>query len=545
MRHALLGAVLMALGSGCSSSPPGQDAGPTFDAGPDAGRCLMPEAGAPDAGLPPAEPVIDIDRPALRWGAEFGTGIYAGTTVFESLQVRNLGGAPLVLSGITATGPDAALFTIDQSALNTPIANGEIVTIPVTFHPVDDGVVTATLVLTSNAGIPPTSTSIDLTPISFPAAPRGPGGNPECLDVFCGRPIAGSGNPYLGLGWPAYRGDPVVSAVDDVDGDGTLDAFDNCPFISNRFQEDSDGDGIGNACDNCPTVANPDQRDTDGDGIGDACDDDIDGDNILNSVDNCPTVPNADQLDTDGDGLGDACDPDDDNDGLPDAEDHCPRYADPANPISVPGVQCVVDADGDGIDDARDNCPTVVNPDQRDADNDGIGDVCDPDIDNDGVLNTVDNCPTVSNRDQRDDDGDGVGDACDGYYCVVVDPTNPSACLDPRAAFSVSAGGKLTIRPCEPVRLPLFSNRNGMPIDFAWTLTMKPVDSTASVLTSPSGTATASRHWQYAYPWGLAPTFIPDVPGTYRLQLTAQLPALDPVYPAVQESTSVLEILVQ
>ena len=78
----------------------------------------------------------------------------------------------------------------------------------------------------------------------------------------------------------------------------------------------------------------------------------------------------------------------------PTPQDHCPRHADPSNPVSVPGVQCVVDTDGDGVDDARDNCPTVANGDQTDTDNDGIGDACDKDIDNDGVLNAQDNCAT-------------------------------------------------------------------------------------------------------------------------------------------------------
>ncbi|MDD3814727.1 MAG: thrombospondin type 3 repeat-containing protein [Desulfocapsaceae bacterium] len=36
-----------------------------------------------------------------------------------------------------------------------------------------------------------------------------------------------------------------------------------------------------------------------------------------------------------------------------------------------------VDSDNDGISDDTDNCPDVANPDQADADGDGIGDVCD------------------------------------------------------------------------------------------------------------------------------------------------------------------------
>ncbi len=99
------------------------------------------------------------------------------------------------------------------------------------------------------------------------------------------------------------------------------------------------------------------------------------------------------------------------------------------------------DSDGDGIDDDADNCAQIFNPvrpleaQQGDADQDGIGDVCDlcpldpmdscagltgNDVDDDGVFNGADNCPLTTNPDQADGDGDGKGDACDD--CAQANP---------------------------------------------------------------------------------------------------------------------------
>jgi hypothetical protein len=73
---------------------------------------------------------------------------------------------------------------------------------------------------------------------------------------------------------------------------------------------DVDGDGIVDASDNCPNVYNPDQSDWDGDAIGDACDsNDGDGDGVSDGTDNCSGASNPDQSDLDADGVGDACDP--------------------------------------------------------------------------------------------------------------------------------------------------------------------------------------------------------------------------------------------
>lgn len=57
----------------------------------------------------------------------------------------------------------------------------------------------------------------------------------------------------------------------DTDGDGFIDACDNCPNHPNPDQIDSDADEIGDACDNCPNLPNPDQADCDNDGKGDVC----------------------------------------------------------------------------------------------------------------------------------------------------------------------------------------------------------------------------------------------------------------------------------
>ena len=161
---------------------------------------------------------------------------------------------------------------------------------------------------------------------------------------------------------------------------------------------DIDGDGVVNAADNCIDVLNGDQRDVDGDGRGDRCDTDADNDGVLNSApDNCPLAANADQLDAGGDGVGDECDK---------------------------------DTDLDGRQDIVDNCPDLCNPAQLDNDRDGTGDLCDPDDDDDGVFDAVDNCDFVYNYEQVDLDRDGRGAGCDDDDTPVAASGGPGAATD-------------------------------------------------------------------------------------------------------------------
>lgn len=149
-------------------------------------------------------------------------------------------------------------------------------------------------------------------------------------------------------------------------------------YLTNQINSDEDGDGIPNDDDNCPGISNFYQNDTDMDSIGDVCDDDIDGDGVENDDDSFPNDTNE-TGDYDGDGVGDNADADDDNDGMNDTSDAFPFDQNETTDTDGDGIGDNSDADddGDGVADTTDNCPFMANPDQEDADNDGFGTACD------------------------------------------------------------------------------------------------------------------------------------------------------------------------
>lgn len=72
------------------------------------------------------------------------------------------------------------------------------------------------------------------------------------------------------------------------------------------------------------------------------------------------------------------------------------------------------DYDEDGVFDADDNCIEIPNSDQNDWNDNGKGDACE-NSDKDEFIDADDNCPGVYNPDQKDWDGNGIGDMCDDY----------------------------------------------------------------------------------------------------------------------------------
>ena len=167
---------------------------------------------------------------------------------------------------------------------------------------------------------------------------------------------------------------------------------------------DSDGDGTIDACDQCPNNA-PLVVET---ACGCAPATDTDSDGTPDCIDLCPSNPSkiAPGIcgcllpDTDGDG-----------DGTPDCNDGCPN--DPAK-LAAGVCGCGVpdtDTDGDGRKDCQDNCPTVANADQADCDSDGVGDLCTTNALDCNDNGRPDACDIASGA-SGDANQDGVPDEC-------------------------------------------------------------------------------------------------------------------------------------
>ena len=167
----------------------------------------------------------------------------------------------------------------------------------------------------------------------------------------------------------------------DVELDGTAPSDNNVELLTQALGEGRDANGRGFTGNEVAVLFNPDA--------------DGDGDGRVNRVDAFPGDPDEWQ-DTDGDGIGDNRDRDDDDDLMPDAWEeryglNARKRSDGNGDLDGDGVKnaneyllgtdpTLADTDHDGVEDASDNCPVLFNADQRDLDDDSVGNHCDDDF---------------------------------------------------------------------------------------------------------------------------------------------------------------------
>ncbi|MDP2675774.1 MAG: thrombospondin type 3 repeat-containing protein [Dehalococcoidia bacterium] len=212
--------------------------------------------------------------------------------------------------------------------------------------------------------------------------------------------------------------------------------------------QDSDTDKKAN--DGCPTVGGEAET---------ACDDEVDddGDGWVN--DGCPAIE----------------DPEDSTVTDPD-ESGVALFTNPAEGTYEFTTIALGqrDADGDGYENSLDTCPFVANlGDPRvtadaDEDTDGLDAACDPnpdpaaggtnsDEDLDGYMNRGDNCPQEPNGEsgdnQRDTDDDQIGDACDPNP-EDADPQGELAIANLSTDVTIGPGGPSTDQTPSPTETP-------------------------------------------------------------------------------------------
>ncbi len=186
-----------------------------------------------------------------------GTGPACPADAFEpaTLECRASTATCDPAESCTGVGPDCPADTINQSAA-----------------------VGATVALTHNGGTATTTiawTEIELGPFNVYRGSLRPGLAwnynqscltpvpltmfyylvsriaPPCSESSLGQDSAGAERP---------NAQPCSGSPGDADGDGVIDALDNCPGVSNPVQLDTDFDSHGDDCDNCPAVFNPNQN---------------------------------------------------------------------------------------------------------------------------------------------------------------------------------------------------------------------------------------------------------------------------------------------
>jgi predicted outer membrane repeat protein len=142
----------------------------------------------------------------------------------------------------------------------------------------------------------------DLFPAALALEPLGDNSGPTSTYAIGASSVDGVANPLIDRGDPSRALDAInvvsaqaleflmlagvdVMALTDQRGVTPAPGPRNDLGAFEQVANDADGDGVVDAVDNCTERVNPDQIDTNGDGFGNACDPDLNDDGIVNFVD--------------------------------------------------------------------------------------------------------------------------------------------------------------------------------------------------------------------------------------------------------------------
>jgi hypothetical protein len=296
----------------------------------------------------------------------------------------------------------------------------------------------------SNDGVPADTFDLDADANTSEPVPLDSVGGPRFYDDPI-TPDTGSGTaPLVDMG--------AFEVFPDCNANGVLDDEDlangtsvDCDYngVPDECQRDTDSDGTIDNCDDCP--ADPNKTTPGACGCG-TPDTDTDADGTPDCLDNCPGDPAKTDPGTCGCGTPDT---DSDADGTPDCNDLCP---DDPNKVAPGNCGCGTpdtDTDGDGVADCLDNCIDTPNPDQADADGDGIGDACDDDQAGQSIPDDGGNAGDDQGTDSIDGNNDGI----------------PDDQQDHVASFQTDSGDMITVVAPESVIVTATAAANPSPAD--------------------------------------------------------------------------------
>ncbi|MBI5290139.1 MAG: thrombospondin type 3 repeat-containing protein [Chloroflexi bacterium] len=339
---------------------PGSCTSPALDCNPDFNNAM----GGSGWQCAPPTPIADRDE-----DPNVASSLISCINPNQDGQLMNTGDSLLLVTVHYSTANGDATLDLSEVQVTDEAANELMSCNPILET---EGICAGATV--SIGGLPPTATSTG-TVTDTPTITQTP--------VFSFTPTHTPTDTPTNTPSPTATNTPILNI--DLDGDGIIEDFDNCPGIANPMQENADENFI----DQTPPKSVDDTTRANSDGMGDACDNDDDNDGLPDVVENgtlplsaCPSAT----------GVLDPLNGDSDFDRVLDGAE-CQLGFDPTSSASKPPPIVMPDEDVDGVPDQLDPNPA------------------DPDSDDDGVRDGVEFRNYNTNMSLANTDNDVCGDA--------------------------------------------------------------------------------------------------------------------------------------